>query len=56
MFDNVMQWTEDSPAPASLMLISDVVDSDSGITILISSFLQQSNYNCKMTDMLTSAE
>ncbi|CAN6901952.1 unnamed protein product [Brassica oleracea var. botrytis] len=64
MYDDVRQWEKDSPAPASVMLISDV-DWDDYVPSLISRYLQESNYNCflaysfrpcKMTVMLTSAE
>ncbi|XP_048594193.1 uncharacterized protein LOC125575375 [Brassica napus] len=63
MYDDVRQWENDNPAPASVMLISDV-DRDDYIPSLISRYLQKSNYNCflaysfrpcKMTVMLTSA-
>ncbi|CAN7035658.1 unnamed protein product, partial [Brassica rapa subsp. trilocularis] len=64
MYDDVRQWENDNPAPASVMLISDV-DWDVYIPSLISRHLQKSNYKCflaysfrpcKMTVMLTSAE
>lgn len=42
MYNDVRQWENDNPAPASVMLISDV-DRDDYIPSLISRYLQKSN-------------
>ncbi|KAF3571259.1 hypothetical protein F2Q69_00060725 [Brassica cretica] len=45
MYDDVRQWEKDNPAPASVMLISDV-DWDDYVPSLFSRYLQESNSNC----------
>ncbi|KAF2553817.1 hypothetical protein F2Q68_00037045 [Brassica cretica] len=65
MITEFEEWTEDNPAPATIMIISDEVASSQYLSSLICRKLQESNYNCflaysvrpfEMPILLTSAE
>ncbi|KAG2261761.1 hypothetical protein Bca52824_068840 [Brassica carinata] len=65
MTANFEEWTDDNPAPATIMIISDEVASSKSTSSLICARLQESNYNCflaysvrpfEMPVLVTSAE
>ncbi|XP_056864938.1 uncharacterized protein LOC108855055 [Raphanus sativus] len=65
MITEFEEWTEDNPAPATIMIISDYVASSESTSALICIQLQKSNYNCflaysarpfELPVLLTSAE